>query len=145
LKARLGPRGVPCIYVNDNFGDWTSEFSALVRRCARLGGPAGEVSRVLAPAAGDLSVLKPRHSGFFETPLGFLLQEMGVSKLILTGIAADMCVLSTAQDAHVRQFDLWIPADCVAAFSAAREKAALALMARTLGADPRRSVQGRLA
>src|SRR5204863_1048512 len=120
---------------NDNFGAWTSEFSALVRKCAGMKGPAGEVSRLLVPSARDLSVLKPMHSGFYQTPLAFLLEELDVSKLIVTGLVSDMCVFATAQDAHVRKFKLWVPRDCTAAFTEARNESALQFIARTLGAN----------
>ena len=72
---------------------------------------------LLQPAADDLSILKPRHSAFYGTPLEFLLDELKVRRLILTGIAADICVLFTAHDAYLRKFELWVPSDCVAAES----------------------------
>jgi nicotinamidase-related amidase len=137
LKSKLARRGVPCIYVNDNFGEWTSEFSALVERCASLDGDAGRIARLLAPRDGDLSVLKPRHSGFYGTPLDFLLEELGVSRLVITGISADICVFATAQDGYIRQYRVRVPANCVAAESAANEKTSLAHMARTMRADIR--------
>ena len=34
--------------------------------------------------------------------------------LILTGFAADICVLYTANDAYMRDFALIVPGDCVA-------------------------------
>lgn len=135
LKARSRRSGIRTIYVNDNFGDWTSEFQALVEKCSAMRGAAGEVTRLLRPAQGDLSILKPRHSGFYGSPLEFLLEELKVGKLVLCGIAADMCVYATAQDAHMRGYRLWVPSDCVASASAAHERAALRQMARTMHAD----------
>jgi nicotinamidase-related amidase len=137
LKARETRKGVPCIYVNDNFGEWTSEFSALVRDCLGMKGSAGEVTRLLRPAQGDLSVLKPRHSGFYETPLKFLLDELGTRRLIITGLTADMCVFATAQDAYIRQYRIWVPSNCVAAVSAHVEKSSLEHMRRAMKADTR--------
>jgi len=113
LKARLRRAKVPAIYANDNFGRWASEFSTLVQACARLRGAPGEIARLLAPQPGDSSILKPRHSAFYDTPLEFLLDELGAKTLILTGVAADSCIMITAHDAHVRQFKLWVPGDCV--------------------------------
>src|SRR5436190_20323756 len=83
LKAALRRARVPAIYANDNFGHWQSEFSTLVGRCAQLRGPPGEIARALTPQPGDLSVLKPRHSAFYGTPLEFLLDELGTRTLIL--------------------------------------------------------------
>jgi nicotinamidase-related amidase len=137
LKKSLTARGVPCIYANDNFGDWKSEFSALVRKCLETDGASRSIVEILRPGPLDLSVLKPRHSAFYGSPLEFLLEELGVTKLVIAGIAIDMCVVATAQDAHVRKFELAIPSNCSAGFSAAQEKEALSLMSRTMRADTR--------
>jgi nicotinamidase-related amidase len=59
-------------------------------------------------------VLKPKHSGFYATTLDVLLEYLKVDTLILTGIAANICVLFTANDAYMRDYQLFVPADCVA-------------------------------
>jgi nicotinamidase-related amidase len=130
LKARLRRARVPAIFANDNFGHWESEFSTLVSRCTSLPGPPGEIARLLRPQAGDRSVLKPRHSAFYGTPLEFLLEELGSRDLIITGIAADSCVAITAHDAHVRKFRVWIPSDCVASETPQYTRTALAHLRR---------------
>jgi nicotinamidase-related amidase len=38
-----------------------------------------------------------------------------VSKLVLTGIATDICVLVIAADAQMRDYDPWVPNDALAA------------------------------
>src|ERR1700758_4371328 len=73
LKERTKAEGTPCIYANDNFGHWKSEFSALVKECLARGGAPAEIARTLHPTHDDYSILKPRHSAFYETPLEFLL------------------------------------------------------------------------
>ena len=139
LKERMKAEGVACIYANDNFGHWKSEFSRLVAECVGKGGASSEIARLLVPEPDDYSVLKPRHSAFYETPLAFLLEELDVSSLVITGLSTDMCVFATAQDAYVRKYALWIPSDCVAADTAEHEREALDQMARTLKADIRPS------
>jgi nicotinamidase-related amidase len=141
LKERTKAEGVPCIYANDNFGQWKSEFSALVKECLAKGGASGEIARLLHPSGDDYSVLKPRHSAFYETPLEFLLEELEVDSLIVTGLSTDMCVSATAQDAYVRKYKLWLPSDCVAADTPEHERQALDLMQRTLRADIRPSTE----
>ena len=147
LRARMRSDGVPIIYANDNFGRWESEFSAVVASCEKRGGASSTMARLLAPEPGDRSVLKPRHSAFFGTPLDFLLDELEVSRLVLTGLAADSCIMFTAHDAYLREFDLWIPADCVASEQDAWRDDALAYMARVLKArvDPSEEVESRAA
>ena len=33
LKKRAKAAGIPCIYVNDNFGRWQSDFKKIVAHC----------------------------------------------------------------------------------------------------------------
>jgi nicotinamidase-related amidase len=135
LKARLRKLGMPAVYANDNFGRWESEFAALVRQCQGMPGDVGKVARLLAPEDGDRSVLKPRHSAFYETPLEFLLQSLGAKCLVLTGVSADSCIMFTAHDAYLRKLDLWVPADCVASPAPAYTRAALTHVQRVLRAS----------
>ena len=139
LKERAAAAGIPCIYANDNFGHWRSEFSRLVKDCKERAGPAGEIARLLQPAPDDYAILKPRHSAFYGSPLEFLLDELGADSLIVTGLAADNCVFATAQDAYVRKFEVWVPSDCVAADTPEHEREALDHMRRTMKADVRPS------
>src|SRR4051794_33283593 len=89
LKLRLRRARVPVIYANDNFGQWQSNFSALVASCKGLPGDAGRIAELLAPRPDDWSLLKPRHSAFYGTPLDFMLDEIGARNLVLTGVMAD--------------------------------------------------------
>lgn len=144
LKARARAEGILCIYANDNYGNWTSEFSTMVQQVLKLKGGPGSIAEMLLPGPQDLAILKPRHSAFYGTPLEFLLEELKATHLILTGVTADQCIFATAQDAYVRKFSLSIPADCVAAEKASYEKTALNHMARTLKADTRVMAQIRM-
>ena len=139
LKGRAVARGVPCIYANVNFGLWRSEFSRVVAECVERGGTSRAIVDLLAPTPEDYSILKPRHSAFYGTPLEFLLDELEVGTVVLAGLSADMCISATAQDAYVRQFKVRVPSDCVAADTAAHEAQALDHMARTMKADTRPS------
>lgn len=59
--------------------------------------------------------------------------------LILTGLTGDNCVLFTANDAYMRDFELFVPADCVASWSPDSNNFALQQMRRTLKAEIRPS------
>ena len=135
LKKRAAAQGIPCIYANDNFGHWKSEFSRLVRECMDREGASGEIARMLQPAHEDYSILKPRHSAFYGTPLEFLLDELHVDSLVVAGLSTDICVFATAQDAYVRKFRLWVPADCSAADTPEHERQSLDHIERTMKAD----------
>lgn len=137
LKARAARAGVPCIYVNDNFKQWRSDFRMLVDRCLH-GGVRGEpIARLLAPGEDDYFVLKPLHSGFYMTTLDLLLRELGSTRLVICGMATEGCVLFTASDAYIRGFEIVVPRDGSASESAARHRHALDIMKKMLKADTR--------
>jgi nicotinamidase-related amidase len=135
LKRRLHAARVPAIYVNDNFGRWRSDFRALLAHCARDGVRGKPLVDYLAPAPEDYFVLKPKHSGFFSTTLDTLLEYLRARTLILTGLTADNCVLFTASDAYLRDYQLVVPPDCVASIEPAHTRQALEHMRRVLKAD----------
>ena len=140
LKKRAKDSGVPVVYVNDNFGRWRSDFEAVVRRCARDESRGHAIARLLAPEPDDYFVLKPKHSGFYASSLGVLLDHLGAKRLILTGMTTSQCVLFTAGDAYMRDYQLIVPRDCVAAPHARDHRQALAFMSRFFAADTRPSV-----
>jgi len=126
LRQRCRRAGMPVVYANDNRGQWRSDFRTLIRAALECGGPGARIARTLAPAEDDFFVLKPMHSAFFATPLELLLRHLGVRALILTGVSSDQCVLHTAGDARMRDYEVIIPADCVATESAPRNRRAIA-------------------
>jgi nicotinamidase-related amidase len=144
LKQRAKKAGVPVIYVNDNFGRWRSDFRRQVAHCLRENSRGREIVSLLQPDEDDYFVLKPKHSGFFSTTLHTLLRYLGSKKLIVTGIAGNFCVLFTANDAYMRDYDLIVPSDCVASNTAEENRQALSLMRKFLKADTRPSTKLRL-
>ncbi len=138
LKRRAQKAGVPVIYVNDNFGRWKSDFRRIVEHCARQG-RGREIVKFLQPEESDYFVLKPKHSGFFSTTLETLLRYLETQTLILTGIAGNFCVLFTANDAYMRDFNLFVPRDCTVSNSRKENESALRLMQKFLKADTRSS------
>ena len=135
LKKRAKQAGIPVIYVNDNFGRWQSNFRAQVDHCLSDGVTGRPLAQLLAPDEDDYFVLKPKHSGFFSTTLDILLEYLRAETLILTGIAANICVLFTANDAYMRDFKLIVPGDCVASNTDEENHHALEQMKRVLKAN----------
>jgi nicotinamidase-related amidase len=125
LKRRAAAAGVPTIYVNDNFGRWRSDFRRTVAHCTARSSPGRTVSTRLRPTARDYFVLKPKHSGFFDTTLDTLLEALRIRRVILTGIAGNICVLFTANDAYMRELKIFAPADCIVSNTAADNDHAL--------------------
>ena len=114
LAEHARARGVPVVYVNDNFGRWRSDFKAIVAACTEPDKPGREVAALLKPKEVDYFVLKPQHSGFYSTTLELLLSHLKTRTVILTGFAGNLCVLFTANDAHMRGYHLVVPPDCTA-------------------------------
>ena len=140
LKQRAKAAGIPAIYVNDNFGRWRSDFKKIVTHCLEEG-CGKEFVELLLPDDDDYFVLKPKHSGFYSTTLSLLLTHLTAKNLIITGIAGNNCVLVTANDAYMRDFKLFVPADCVVSNTNEENQHALKQMQNVLKADIRISTE----
>ena len=135
LRDRAEKAGVPVIYVNDNFGQWHSDRQRIIDH---VEGTAGQAAlQRLRPRSSDYFIIKPQVSGFYATNLPVLLPRLGVSRLILAGVAADICVLFTAADAHMREYALWVPNDVVASDRPEHRDWALGIMTKSMDAETR--------
>ncbi|WAL93758.1 isochorismatase family cysteine hydrolase [Streptomyces sp. Je 1-369] len=132
LLAAARESGAPVIYVNDNFGQWRSHHGELVD--AAMEGPHADLVGPVRPDDDSLFVVKARHSIFYETPLTYLLWELGVRKVTLCGQVTEQCVLYSALDAHIRHLDVTVVADAVAHIHPHLAEAALEMMRINLGA-----------
>jgi nicotinamidase-related amidase len=139
LKRRAKRSRIPAVYVNDNFGRWKSDFNAQVEHCLHDGVRGQRLAELLKPEDDDYFVLKPKHSGFFSTSLDILLEYLQARTVIITGIAANICVLFTANDAYMRDLNLFVPRDCVASNTTEENDHALEEMRAVLKADVRES------
>jgi nicotinamidase-related amidase len=144
LKQRVKDANLATIYVNDNLGLWRSDMPRLVAHCSGPDSKGADVTETLAPHPRDYFILKPRHSACFATPLDVLLNHLQAERLILTGVTSHQCVLFTANDAHVRSFELIVPRDCIGGPKAADDRFALKYFSSVLQADTRPSTSLRL-
>lgn len=133
LIERAHASEVPVVYVNDNFGDWNSSVDELAERASDGAHP--ELVKPVLPRDGDSFVIKARHSAFYETPLEYLLDQMGVDRLVLAGQVTEQCILYSALDAYVRHFRVAIPTDAVAAIHDHLAAAALEMMEENMSAE----------
>lgn len=142
LARRARQSSVPVIYVNDNFGQWRSDFASTIEACTADGRPGREIALRLRPRDGDYFVLKPLHSGFHSTALDVLLCHLSVTTLVLVGFATNLCVVFTANDAHMLGYHLFVPRDCTASNTPTLTRSALEHVQVALGGDvrPARSV-----
>jgi nicotinamidase-related amidase len=124
---------VELIYVNDNYGDFTAEFSDIVR--SALEGDRRDLVEPIAPPEKCRLMTKVRHSAFYATPLAYLLGQLSPDRLILTGQVTEQCILYTALDAYVRHFPVVVPPDAVAHIDAELSDAALTMMKENMSAE----------
>jgi nicotinamidase-related amidase len=144
LKKDARKAGVPVIYVNDNFGKWQEDFKLSVKTILKSGSPrAVEIVTLLEPASDDYYILKPQRSAFFDTPLYFLLESLKVSRLVITGVTTDICVLFSAHDAYMRGYQVFVPEDCCAAIRTTYHTEALRFARRIAQADTRPAAESR--
>jgi hypothetical protein len=83
LKKRAQAAGMSTVFVNDNFGQWRSDVSKLLDYCVRPEAMGKSFVEQIQPDKNDYFVLKPMHSGFYQTPLEVLLRYLDASTLVL--------------------------------------------------------------
>lgn len=135
LLAAARQAGAPVIYSNDcHLPEIDKEFRIWGVHAVK--GTAGaEVIPELKPEPQDYIVPKRRYSGFYGTELGFLLRELDVDTVILTGLHVNMCVRHTAADAFCEDLNIIVPSDGTDAFTEADLESGLAYLKQVYGAE----------
>jgi nicotinamidase-related amidase len=121
------------VYVNDNHDRWEATRDDLVQ--GALEGKRPDLIEPIAPQGPVPFLQKGRHSIFYETALGHLLKINEVERIILVGQVTEQCILYSALDGYIRDFEVTVPADAVAHIHAELARAALTMMERNLHAD----------
>lgn len=85
------------------------------------------------PRPGEPIVTKHRFDAFLNTDLDLILRSNGVRSLVITGVATNVCVETTARQAFVRDYYVVLPSDGAAAYSAEEQAASLATIDRYFG------------
>lgn len=80
------------------FGAWGTEFITAV-----------------APKGDELIFNKPRVSAFYGTGLEAALRAQGITDICVCGVATDLAVESATRDAHDRDYNVTVLADCCGA------------------------------
>ena len=84
----------------------------------------GDFYRV-RPRPDEVIVTKHRFGGFEGTDLDLVLRSRGIRSVIMTGIATNVCVETTARQAFMRDYYVVFTSDCTATFSQAAHDATL--------------------
>ena len=76
--------------------------------------PRNEDFYQITPEPDDIVLRKHRYSAFIGTPLDAILRANGIRTLILTGVATNVCVESTARDGFMLEYHIVLPSDLTA-------------------------------
>ncbi|MFS0657110.1 isochorismatase family cysteine hydrolase [Bacillus sp. 179-C3.3 HS] len=130
LKQHANKENWPIIYINDHYGIWKADIQAVISKCKNE--TSAPILDEISPTGDDYFLIKPKHSAFYGTALQTLLHELEVKEIILTGIAGNICVLFTANDAYMREYNLIVPKDCIASNDDQDNEYALTMMKNVL-------------
>src|SRR6202162_5663778 len=80
-------------------------------------GEAGhDIIPELYPLQSEPVIDKPGKGAFFATDLHAILQNLGVQKLVVTGVTTEVCVNTTVREANDRGYDCLVVADCCGSY-----------------------------
>lgn len=99
-------------------------FGSVLETCQS--GTWGAEFYEVKPAAGEIVVRKHRYSAFHGTELDLVLRSQGIRTLVLTGVATNVCVESTAREGFMRDHYVVLVDDCTAARTEAFHRSAVA-------------------
>jgi len=132
LLERELAQGSKVFFIGDQHDPDDLEFKIYPPHCV-AGSIESEIIPELDVYPGEV-IPKKRYSGFFNTKLEEKLQQLKPDKLIICGVATNICVLYTVADARNRDYDVDVLTDCVASFNEDAHNFALEHMAKVLGA-----------
>jgi len=92
-----------------------------------------EIVETLKPEVGDYVVEKNSSSPFNSTGIDQVLRNMNIETLVVTGLATDMCVITTARDAADRGYNVIVAEDACTTFDLASHESALVNFSRVYG------------
>lgn len=109
--------GATVVWMRDEHPDESDpEFRKRIVHCLK-GSWGTQIVDALRPGPGDLILPKHTYNSFFQTPLHDMLQQRGITTLVVTGVVTNICVRSTCHDAFFLGYDVLVPEQCVSATS----------------------------
>lgn len=117
------------------FRNWTRNLEAAtgIRDLWWSGNPDFQILEELAPIDGETVVKKTTNGAFNGSELDPTLARMGISTLVITGVATSACVDTTARDAADRGYDCVLVSDALADYDPQMHDATLRAFALHFG------------
>ena len=126
--------GAHIIFTQDTHGAEDEEFDMFVPHCIEGSGEEDVIDELADLAELARTIRKRRYSAFFETDLAEQLARLQPDAVVVMGDCTDICVLHTVAGLRNRDYEVEVPADCVASFDAGQHEWALGHMEKILGA-----------
>ena len=79
----------------------------------------------VTPRLDEVIVTKHRYGAFESSDLDLVLRSRGIRTVIMTGVATNVCVETTARQAFLRDYYVVFTRDCTATYSEAEHEATL--------------------
>lgn len=131
---------LPIIYVKTTHSEWTDSPSWIYRKSqekalttCREGSWGAEFYDGISPRPDERVVIKHRYSAFINTDLNTVLKAKGIESVLVTGVATNVCVETTARDAYMFDYYVTLVEDCAAAYDARLHENTLENIRRNFG------------
>lgn len=131
---------LPVIYIKTTHGEWTDTPSWIYRKSqqsalntCREGSWGAEFYDGISPLSQERVVIKHRYSAFINTDLNTVLKAKGIESVLVTGVATNVCVETTARDAYMFDYYVTMVEDCSAAYDPKMHETTLENIRRHFG------------
>jgi ureidoacrylate peracid hydrolase len=132
--------GLTVVYIKTTHSEWTDTPSWIYRKSqqgalntCREGTWGAEFYEGISPIPGERVVIKHRYSAFINTDLNTVLKAKGIESVLVTGVATNVCVETTARDAYMFDYYATMVGDCAAAYDPKLHESTLENMRRHFG------------
>ena len=122
------------VFIRQTRSEWTMSPASMEQRLRLYPGISEDALQEgswevqfyeLVPQPGECVVTKHRYSAFADTSLDLILRSMGIKTLIMTGVATNVCVETTARDGYMKGYYIVFVSDCAATHSVEDQEATL--------------------
>lgn len=120
-------KGIPVIFLKDAHLPSDAEIEHWGQHALK-DDPGSEIITELAPEINDRVIFKSTYSGYYNTALSTILEELQVKEVVLVGVSTNICVQHNAADSFFRGYKITVIENATAAFEPAAHLNALQYM-----------------